>query len=594
VHSRHLRNIALLAALAGPLCSRAPAQFETRSSFYIESALPISAVVGDFNGDGILDVAEINGLPTCSVEIWLGNSNGTFSLDDTYAVAVFPWYGATASLRKNGILDLVLNDKLSDNVWVMLGNGDGTFQTPVPYSTTAESYMVQLGDFTGGGNLDIITIEGTTVEGVVCNCVEVLPGNGDGTFGAPITTPVPYNIDGAAIAAGDLNNDGKLDVAVSGGFFSTYLVDILLGNGDGTFTPDGYYSVAETPGSIATGYFTSDKKKLDLAVATSLGGIYVLLGNGDGTFEQPVGYAAEFPTWVIARDLDGDGNIDLAASDNGFIDLAGYQPGVTVLNGNGDGTFQAGVFYPSASRVGVDYVASGDFNNDGKPDLLLVDEVGSEVVTLLNTGVATFSPTSPLTFREQLIGSTSAPLTASITNSGTTAMTISSVKASGAPFNMTNSTCAGSLAPGGQCSVTATFTAERQGSVSGTITLRDSASSKPQVVELVGIGTYLKITPTVLSFPPQKVGTTSPPQIIELTNTGNAAMNLTSIILGGLNRADAFAIVNGCGPQLQAGASCSVSVTFTPNVKGTHTEYVKIYDNGGGSPQNVPVTGTGD
>ena len=109
---------------------------------------------------------------------------------------MFPYYGAVGSLRNNGILDLVLNDKGSDNVWVMLGNGDGTFQPAVAYPTTAESYMVALGDFTGNGTLDIIATEGYNKAGTFdCNCVEVLPaGNGDGTFEPPITTTLPYGL----------------------------------------------------------------------------------------------------------------------------------------------------------------------------------------------------------------------------------------------------------------------------------------------------------------------------------------------------------------------------------------------------------------
>ena len=93
---------------------------------------------------------------------------------------------AAASLRNNGILDLVVEDsgELGHDVFVLLGNGDGTFLAPVPYPVTAESYMIGLGDFTGKGKIDILSVE-------ECNCVDVLPGNGDGTFGSAITTAPP-------------------------------------------------------------------------------------------------------------------------------------------------------------------------------------------------------------------------------------------------------------------------------------------------------------------------------------------------------------------------------------------------------------------
>jgi hypothetical protein len=464
----------------------AQAQFETRSGLDVGESYPYSVVVGDFDRDGTLDVAEVNYFPTGSVSVYLGDGDGTFRLGSTYAVGVFPWYGVTASFRKNGILDLAISDKLTNGIRVMLGNGDGTFQPPVSYPTTAEPYMLALGGFMGSGNLDIVTVEGTSTQGVPCNCVEVLPGNGDGTFGAPVTTPVPYDIDGIAVAPGDFNNDGKLDVAVAG----DYQVDILLGNGKGAFSPDGYYAVSATPQSIATGYFTSNKKKLDLAVANTEGeSVSVLLGNGDGTFQQAVFYdVASPPTWLIAQDMNGDGKLDLITSNSGQPgELQTYPPGVTVLDGNGDGTFQQGVFYPAGNAFDGNYVAAGDFNGDHKPDLAFVDLDGSTVITLLNTGVASFSPTTPLNFQKQVVGTISKAKTVRLTNTGASELKIQSMKAS-AEFAVT-SMCGSRVAPGAQCTIHATFAPTRKGVVQGTISIIDNASSKPQVIELLGDGT---------------------------------------------------------------------------------------------------------
>lgn len=278
---------------AGP---PALAQFETRASFDVgHGPAPYSLVLGDFNQDGNLDAAVVLDLRSRgAVEILLGNGDGTFRYGPIYKVGVSPSYAATASLRHNGILDLVLGGFGADAAYVMLGNGDGTFQAPARYQTSGEPEMVELGNFTGSGNVDILAVEDTSTRGVVCDCIEVLPGKGDGTFGAPIKTPLS-NMTPFAIASGDFNNDGKVDVAVSG---DPGVVDIFLGKGDGTFTADGDYTVSEDPGSIAVGYFTSDKKKLDLAVANLLGSsLSVLLGNGDGTFQQSVYYETYFPTW---------------------------------------------------------------------------------------------------------------------------------------------------------------------------------------------------------------------------------------------------------------------------------------------------------
>ena len=473
-------SVAILAVCAISAAPLAQAQFETRANFSV-NAPAFSLVVGDFNRDGTLDMAEVN--LSADLEVMLGNGDGTFRLGTTYALPANAFYAATASLRNNGILDLVVGAVNADDVYVLLGNGDGTFQSPAPYPTTAAPAVILLGDFTGDGKIDVLAAEEHNTQGGFCGCVEVLPGKGDGTFGPPITTTVPYGITGYSIASGDFNNDGKLDVAVGGGLSSTNQIDILLGNGNGTFTSDGFYSVGGPIGNIATGYFTGNKKKIDLAVTNELA-LGVLLGNGNGTFQSAAYYDTYFPTWVIAEDFSGDGKTDLAASNGGIPPTD--PPGVSVFNGNGSGTFQAGVFYPVGSEEGGDFVAAGDFNGDGKPDLVVVNEVNGIITTLLNTGVVSFSPTTPVNFKKQAVGTTSAPQTVTLTNTGTTELKIQSMKASAA-FAMT-STCGTRVAPGANCTISATFSPTKQGAKQGTISIVDNASSKPQVIELLGTG----------------------------------------------------------------------------------------------------------
>jgi hypothetical protein len=482
-------SVALLAPLTVSLAS-SQAQFETRAAFAVGEVIPYSLVVGDFNGDGIVDVAVVNVVQntTGNVEILLGNGDGTFRMGATYPLTDPAVYAVDGSLRGNGILDLVLGVVGGGNeVYVMLGNGDGTFQAPVSYPTTAESEMIALGDFTGDGIIDIADLEGVSTQGVVCYCIEVLPGNGDGTFGAPIATiPVPYGIFGYSIAAGDFNGDDKLDVVVAGFQGSRYQADILLGNGNGTFTPDGFYPGASA-GSIATGYFTGDNRKLDIALTT--GGLAVMLGHGDGTFNAPVYYNENTSgaSWVIAEDFNGDGRTDLAASIDGGPPHS--KAGVTVLNGNGDGTFQKGVFYPVGTTEGGQFVATADFNGDHRPDLLVLNSVNGIITTLLNTGVVSFSPTTPLNFGNQAIGTTGRQQSVTLTNTGTTELKIQSMTAS-AEFGM-KSTCGDRVAPGANCDIRATFSPTKQGAQTGTITITiiDNASSKPQVIELLGTGT---------------------------------------------------------------------------------------------------------
>ena len=467
-------------ALLGPFCGpRAEAQFETRASLPT-GGISYSLALGDFNRDGVLDLAVGDDSGSGSVKIFLGNGDGTFRLGPTYAVNVL-FSAATASLRGNRILDLVFGGE-NDEIYGMFGNGDGTFQSAVAYPTSAFAYMIGIGDFTGRGKLDIVAVEGTNIQGANCSCIEILPGNGDGTFGPGIAASLPYGLTAYALATGDFNNDGNLDVAVEGEAFPNYEIAILLGNGDGTFTAGGSYTIGGTGASIATGSFTGNKKKIDLAV-TGGGSLAVLLGNGDGTFQQATYYKVGIANAVTALDLNGDGRVDLAATGAGPAPR--YQPGVNALNGNGDGTFQSAVFYPAGLQP--EYIAAGDLNGDHEPDLVLLDIGADDVITLLNTGVVSFSPTTPLNFKNQPVGTTSPPQTVKLTNTGTTELKIQSMKAS-SEFGM-SSTCGKAVTAGATCTLSATFSPTKQGSAQGTITIIDSASTKPQVIELLGTGT---------------------------------------------------------------------------------------------------------
>jgi hypothetical protein len=303
---------------------------------------------------------------------------------------------------------------------------------------------------------------------------------GDGTFGTSVDTRVPYNVDGLALATGYFNNDVNLDVAVTGAYGGADQVNILLGNGEGLLRPDGYYSLTISPNSAVAAKFRNGNRT-DLAVTVDTG-IEVLLGNGNGTFQRPVLYPSHPPSWIASEDFNGDGKLDLAVSNPG---VTGSPPGVSVLEGNGDGTFQPAAFY-AVGRDAV-FIASGDFNNDGKPDLVTIDGASDSVFALLNTGVASFNPTTPLDFKKQAVGTKSAAQKVILTNNGSTTLRISSMKASG-QFGM-SSTCGSSVVAGASCTISVTFSPTSKGAKSGTVTINDSASSKPMVIEISGTGT---------------------------------------------------------------------------------------------------------
>jgi hypothetical protein len=558
-------------------CDPAAAQLETRvSTPFLADSDPASFAVADFNNDGKLDIASTGS----ELQVFLGIGDGTFQAPINYTVGSAPSFVAVADFNGDGKLDLAVTNYLSSTVSILFGNGDGTFQLVATLKTEIGPLFIAAGDFNGDHKPDLVVQEEYYVT--------VFLNKGDGTFGRAINTKTTEGPD--AIGVGDFNRDGTLDLAVAENTPTAASINILLGNGDGTFRIGASYPVLTSPRSIAVADFRDDGV-LDLAVADFLGaGISVLLGNGDGTFGSAVTYTSDFADWVTTGDFNGDGKPDIIVSnnsDNGFPTGS-----VSILLGNGDGTFQPQMVFPAGFLS--NFVGVGDFNGDKKLDIVDMDPLFGDLITMLNTGAVSFSPTSPITFPTTLIGTTSVPLTATLTNSGTATMTVSSVKCSGAPFAMTKTTCKGSIAPGGKCSFTTNFTAQVEGTVSGTVTFKDSASSKPQVVELVGTGTVVEFSPPQLKFPPQKVGTTSGPMTIQVTDTGTDPLNFTHFIfINGKNYLD-FSQSDNCGSQIGPGASCTITVTFTPRKTGKRSAFVEIEDDGGGSPQQPALVGTGD
>lgn len=244
---------------------------------------------------------------------------------------------------------------------------------PVGHSPSA----VAVGDFNGDGKLDMAVAD----EGD--NTVSILLGNGDGTFQSQSTFPTGVAPD--AIVAGDFNGDGKLDLGVAN--FTDNTISILLGNGDGTFTAGRTITGVNSPVAMVTGDFRS-AGKLDLAVLDQADGLVsVFPGNGDGTFATKIDTSAgRSPSALVTGDFNGDGKTDLAVTNSG-------SNSVSVLLGNGDGTFFKRIDF--GTGVGPSAIASADFNGDGRPDLAVTNKVDNTLSILLGNGDGTFgAPTS--------------------------------------------------------------------------------------------------------------------------------------------------------------------------------------------------------
>jgi hypothetical protein len=347
-----------------------------------------SIVVGDFNGDGKPDLVTSNAAPSSppgspTLGFLAGNGNGTFQPVRLTNVGEEASALAAGSFNATGKLDVVFASP--DTVAVVAGNGDGTFRTAPSFSANVFPVAIASGDFNGDGKADLVT---TGFD----DTVAVRLSNGDGTFRPGPTLQVPSFP--TSVVVGDFNGDGKADLAV--GIGST--IDVFLGNGDGTFRAPRVLNLGSniSIGSLVAADFNHDGKT-DLAAAGTLpnsqqtGMVVVFTSNGNGTFRKTasvtVGVIAE---GLAAADLNGDGKLDLVTT----TFLPDGSRDVKVLLGNGNGTF--GKPIATTPGGGATSVAAGDFNGDGKQDLVLLDGRDHTLLVLPGNGNGTFG--NPLTY----------------------------------------------------------------------------------------------------------------------------------------------------------------------------------------------------
>ena len=558
--------------------------------------------LADLNNDKKLDIVleDMFG----NVYTYFGNGKGKFTTGPAYSLAV---YGsgnnlvAVGDFNGDGALDLLDTSNNTTNS-VSLGRGDGSFQTAqlYPFAVEGQYQNIAVADFNGDGIPDVVA------QGSTAGTITVVLGGPNGTLGTKTTvTTVCTNTFTYGVAAGDVNGDGKADVvSVYGGASGTcdHMAAVSLGLGTGKFKKAALYPTGAATGAQEMQVYLVDVTgdgKLDIVISNSDGSISVLVNKGNGTFAAPVLITSldtltQEDDQLTFADFNGDGKMDIGVAAN---PARTNDQAVYVLPGNGNGTFGA----PITTLTGyyLESVVAGDFNKDGKQDLL---------VTTTSNGCS-------------LTGAQSAYVYLKGNGDGTFAV---------GPQNCTFYSAAGApvavdLNADGKLDVVIPYgrnqqyngVAILQGNGNGTFTENQlyypgyavvslgvadfNSDGMPDIAALnVANGGYVSImlnatqpvsvSPLSMTFKAQAVGTKSKAQTVVVTNDQTSSLAINSVTVGGTDPSD-FSAKSACKSSLQAGWDCSITVTFTPAATGARSATLSIKD--GVGTQTVQLTGTG-
>jgi hypothetical protein len=342
----------------------------TPAQYFATGGSPQNVVVADFDGNGTQDFAVNNSF---DVAVHFGDGHGGFSAPEKVTMRSFHQWLATGDFNGDGKPDLAVTNFFDETVSILLNDGTGGFGAPSVFPTGGTAGHVATGDFNNDNKLDLAIL--TDESGVT-----ILLGNGSGQFGPPQSYAVPLGP--VALTVADFNGDGNLDVAVS--TYPSMTVKVLLGDGQGHLTGGAGYSLDGDSFAIISGDFNGDGN-IDLSVGVI--NIYpnnhvaIFLGDGSGAFTLAQKIYVFDVTNLATGDFNGDGKLDLAAATYSLS-------AVSVALGDGSGHFGTPQdVLLERPRVAVLDVAAGDFNSDGKPDLVTADYATLEEFPKGNAGV---------------------------------------------------------------------------------------------------------------------------------------------------------------------------------------------------------------
>lgn len=399
-----------------------------------------SIVAVDFNGDGYVDLAVTENDPSGqgNVVVLLGNGSGAFGPAAKFPAGPgYAFYLATGFFNSDNAPDLAVTNSPvqgAGSVSMLLGNGKGTFGAPVSYTVGPAPATIVAADFDGNGKLDLAALD---AEVGIVNKVWVLLGNGDGTFQTAKSTA--SGTGSGYLAFADLNHDGKQDLVIADQFASAMAV--MMGNGDGTFQASNEYLIGAEPVSIgllplgdgttlistgdnasgsvvsylsrSTGIITSPQLQHlgvgpaavaaanlnaagqpDLVITdAAAGNVYVMLATGNGQFGNPATISlGSQPGALVMADVNGDNNADAIVADVNGLD---------VLLGNGNGTFQPVKTFAAGGTLSSVTVA--DFNLDQKPDVAAANAATGGISLFVGNGGGTFQTAKTISLASGLV-----------------------------------------------------------------------------------------------------------------------------------------------------------------------------------------------
>ena len=556
---------------------------------------------GDLDGDSRADVvtASLNrGFGPAWVGVQFAAADGSLEEPVTYTL---PANGATSVTlgdfdEENGLDIVALSD---GGATLLLNDGTGAFTAgaPLPGGGSSGS-SAAAGDFNLDDHLDLIIIAGPEAD--------VYLGDGDGTFDTGTSFGFEDDSWGNTVAVADFEGDGSADLGVTQ--YDTEQTEVFTSNDDGTFTSRGSFGTTCGCGG-AWGLAAADLDRDggdDLVVGERWANrIYSIMAGPDDTFTKgpnvniPDGAFEANPIWVATGDLNGDGYPDVATSDY-------MNDSMTVFVGDGTGGFAVSeTLLPT--YPGLEYFAShanviDDFDGDGRLDLAVGSQM-APVVTYLNDGepVASAVPES-VDFGSQPTGFASAPTSVHVENDGNAVLEVSAATVGGTDagaFAVDASDCLDQPAlAGAGCDLEVTFAPTALGAAAATLTIESDDPGGDLEVSLSGTGIApmpeIAIDPSTIDFGPEKVGAVSPPETITIANDGFAPLQVSSIALAGADATDFDLDPAACPTaSIPVGGECEFRVAFEPLGVGSQQAEAVVASNDPGGPAEVSLAGSG-